>query len=426
VGTYQMQVVALTALTIMFDGADIQLLAFAIPSMMQEWGLTRPSFAPVLAASLVGMTIGGALSGLVGDRLGRKVALTASATSFGLFTLAVVAVNDLVTLGVLRFLAGVGLGGAIPNAAALASEYVPRRHRPLAVTLTIVCVPVGGTFAGLLAAPVLPIFGWRALFLIGGVAPILVAILLVWLLPESPRYLVRHPDRWPQLGGMLRRMGHDLPTTPAFVDSSDRLQARASIGALLAKGLTHDTVWLWGAFSSCLLAVYLGFNWVPAALTSTGLDVATASRGLAAFNFGGIAGAILGALMTTRLGSKVTLIAFAAGAAAAALITTAMPIGAGGPGGPIIGMLAMMGALINGVQVGLYALATHIYPTALRATGVGTALSVGRFGAILSTYLGAWALDLGGTTFFFASVAAAMTIAMASVAVLSNHVPKRA
>jgi MFS transporter, AAHS family, 4-hydroxybenzoate transporter len=423
---YQAQVVALTALTIIFDGADIQLLAFAIPSMMQEWDLTRPSFAPVLAASLVGMMIGGALSGLVGDRLGRKVALTASVAGFGLFTLAMVAVNELVTVGVLRFLAGVGLGGAIPNAAALASEYVPRRHRPLAVTLTIVCVPVGGTIAGLVAARLLPTFGWRALFLVGGLAPILAAMLLVWLLPESPRFLVRHPNRWPQLRKVLHRLGHSLPSGTVFADATDQSRGRASIGALLSREFAHDTAALWGAFSFCLLAVYLAFNWVPATLTSTGLDMATASRGLAAFNFGGIAGAIVGALMTTRLGSKATLAVLAIGAAAAASITAVMPIGAGASALPVIAMLAIIGALVNGTQVGLYALATHIYPTTLRATGVGTALSVGRFGAVASTYLGAWALDVGGTPLFFASVALAMGVAMVSVVLLRNHLPKAA
>ncbi|MGH9176889.1 MAG: MFS transporter, partial [Vicinamibacterales bacterium] len=329
-------------------------------------------------------------------------------------------------LGMLRLLAGVGLGGAIPNAAALTAEYVPLGHRPLAVTLTIVCVPVGGTLAGLLAAPLLTAFGWRSLFLVGGTAPILAAILLLWLLPESPRFLVRHPDRWPQLVRVLHRLGHAVPPSPIFADASNQSRERASIGALLSPGFAHDTAALWSAFSSCLLAVYLAFNWVPATLTSTGLDVGTASRGLAAFNFGGIAGAIAGALMTTRFGSKASLVMLAAGAAAAGLITASMPIGGGSPAALIIAMLAVMGALVNGMQVGLYALATHIYPTSLRATGVGTAVSVGRFGAILSTYLGAWALDLGGTRFFFASVALAMVVAMISVVVLRNHVPKAA
>jgi AAHS family 4-hydroxybenzoate transporter-like MFS transporter len=420
---YQQQLVALTALTIIFDGADIQLLGFAIPSMMQDWSVARPAFAPVLAASLAGMMAGGALSGLAGDRFGRKAALVASVFSFGVFTLAVAAVDGLMALGVLRFLAGVGLGGAIPNAAALASEFVPARHRPFAVTLTIVCVPIGGTLAGVLAARVLPEFGWRTLFVIGGLTPMLTATALVWLLPESPRYLVRTRARWPQLERVLRRMGHDLPAAPVFGDASDPSPARATIGALVSPGRARDTAALWGAFVFCLLAVYLAFNWLPAALTGTGLDVATASRGLAAFNFGGIAGAIAGAMLTMRLGSKRTLALSAALAILAALVTATMPIGPSAPSTPVIAMLAVVGAMINGVQVGLYALATHVYPTALRATGVGTAVSVGRFGAIASSYLGAWALDAGGPPFFFASIAATMVLATASLVLIRNHVP---
>jgi MFS transporter, AAHS family, 4-hydroxybenzoate transporter len=129
-------------------------------------------------------------------------------------------------------------------------------------------------------------------------------------------------------------------------------------------------------------------------------------------------------MMTTRWGSKVTLAALAAGAVITGMIMGAMPIGAGQPPWPIISMLAVFGALINGMQVGLYGLATHVYPTTLRATGVGTAVSVGRFGAILSTYLGAWMLDRGGTTLFFAAMAASMLLAMISVSVLRGHVPK--
>jgi AAHS family 4-hydroxybenzoate transporter-like MFS transporter len=344
--------------------------------------------------------------------------------AFGVFTLAVAGVSTLLALGVLRFLAGVGLGGAIPNAAALASEFVPKRHRPFAVTLTIVCVPIGGTLAGLVAARVLPEFGWRMLFVIGGLAPILVGLLLLWLLPESPRYLVRDRDRWPQLQLVLRRMGHELPAAPAFSDPSDPSNSRATIRALLSAGLARDTMALWSAFSFCLLAVYLAFNWVPATLTGTGLDVATASRGLAAFNFGGIAGAMAGSMLTVRLGSRLILALSAAAAVLAALITAAMPIGASAPAAPVIAMHALMGAMINGVQVGLYALATHIYPTALRATGVGAAASVGRLGAIVSTYLGAWVLDVGGPPFFFASIGATMVVAMVSVTLIRNHVPR--
>ena len=155
-GGYQKMLVGLTALAIIFDGADIQLAGLAVPAMMADWSAPRAAFAPVLASGLAGMMIGGALGGVAGDRVGRRTALVGSLLTFGLLTLAIVFVNDLATLTALRFLAGLGFGGTVPNAAALASEYVPARHRPFAVTLTIVCVPLGGALASLVASVALP------------------------------------------------------------------------------------------------------------------------------------------------------------------------------------------------------------------------------------------------------------------------------
>ena len=198
-GSRQKLFVFLTALAIVFDGVDNQLIGIAVPSLMKDWSLARGAFAPILASGMIGMMLGGAIAGIIGDRMGRKFALIGSVLVFGLLTTSVAIADSLWTLGVLRFLAGLGLGGALPNAAALASEYVPRRHRPFAVTLTIVCVPLGGTLAALLAGRVLPVLGWRWLFVIGGVLPLAAAVVLMRYLPESPRYLARHPERWPEL-----------------------------------------------------------------------------------------------------------------------------------------------------------------------------------------------------------------------------------
>src|SRR5438046_10202984 len=145
------------------------------------------------------MMIGGAVGGILGDRIGRRTALLFSMLSFAVLTLAISTVNGLMLLGAFRFLAGLGLGGAMPNAAALSSEYVPRRQRPFAITLTIVCIPLGGSLAGFVGGQILPRFGWRGLFLVGGILPLLMTAILLKVLPESPRYLARLPERWPQL-----------------------------------------------------------------------------------------------------------------------------------------------------------------------------------------------------------------------------------
>lgn len=426
---YLKALVALTALSIVFDGADIQLVGIAVPSMMADWNAPRSAFAPVLASGLIGMMIGGALGGLIGDRLGRKIALVGSLLTFGSLTLVITVVNDLATLTALRFLAGLGFGGTVPNAAALASEYVPARHRPFAVTLTIVCVPLGGTLAGLVASVVLPAFGWRALFAIGGLMPIVVASLLMVFLPESPRYLARHPTRRAELSRFLARAGRSVSPGATFAEAGHAPARRASIGALFAGGLGRDTMALWTAFVFCLLAVYAGFNWVPSMLTGAGLDVAVASTGLAAFNLGGVAGAIGGALVIARLGSRATMIGMAAGAIAGAAIMSAMRISGTASPAAIVLMLGVVGGLINAVQTTMYALAAHVYPTPVRATGVGSAAAVGRLGAIASTYAGAAALEAGGTPLFFGLIAAAMTVVVAALALLRRHIagsPRRA
>jgi AAHS family 4-hydroxybenzoate transporter-like MFS transporter len=421
---YQQLLVALAAMTIIFDGADIQLLGVSVPAIMADWKIARSAFAPVLASSLAGMMIGGALGGIVGDRFGRRVALVGNLIVFGVLTLAASSVNSLAALAWLRFFAGLGFGGTVPNAAALTSEYVPRRHRPFAVSLTIVCVPLGGTLGALLASRVIPSYGWRTLFAIGGALPLAVALMLILVLPESPRYLARRRQRWPELARMLRRAGHDVTPETEFVEPAERAEGRSPVAALFSPELRRDTVALWAAFVSCLLAVYIGFNWLPSMLTAAGLGVATASTGLAAFNLGGVAGAIGGALIIARIGSRPTMLAMTAGAIAGALAMSMMRIGGGASPGVVILMLGITGGLINAVQTTMYALAAHVYPTMARATGVGSAVAVGRLGAIFSTYAGAWALELGGTRLFFALMAGAMGITMASLALLRRHIPR--
>jgi len=418
---YQRALVALTALTIVFDGADNQLLGAAIPAMMRDWSIGRAVFAPILAMGLIGMTVGGAVAGIFGDRVGRKRALLVSVLVFGVATAAISLVDGVTALGALRFLAGLGLGGALPNAAALASEFVPRRHRPFAVTLTIVCVPLGGTFAGLLAIRVLPAFGWRALFLVGGLIPIGIGVALSWLLAESPRYLATRPERALELGRLLGRMGHRVPDGATFVDLTER-SAGLGVRALVAPEFRWDTIALWCAFFSCLLSVYLGFNWIPAMITGAGLPPTVGSTGLMIYNLGGVAGAILGVLMFNRIGSRPTMLALTLVGAVSAVGMRWVPMSALSDTQPLMVMLAINGGMTNAVQTTLYALAAQVYPTAIRATGVGAALAIGRSGAILSTYAGAWALDAGGSTAFFLLVAAALATVFVALAAVTRHI----
>jgi AAHS family 4-hydroxybenzoate transporter-like MFS transporter len=418
---YQVRVVALIALSIIIDGIDSQLLGIVIPAMMTEWAVPRSAFAPVVAVGFAGMMVGGAIAGIVGDRLGRRVALIGSVLLFGLMTVAASRVDGIFALGVLRFFIGIGLQGASPNAAALVAEYIPLRHRALAITATIVCIPLGATVAGLIAIPVLPSLGWRALFVIGGLLSIAISVTLMWFLPESPRYLARRPKRWPELVRVLQRMGHKLTASAGFVDLAERTVARAPIRAIFKSPL--DTVALWSAFFFCLLAVYSGFNWIPSLLTGAGFDSTVANTGITAWNLGGVVGAVTGGLAIARFGSKPSMLAMSGGAVIGALVMRSMTLSPTSPTLPIIGLLAIIGGFVNAAQVTMYALAAHIYPSTVRATGVGTATSVGRIGAILSPYAVTWGLELAGNQSFFTLVAAAMLAVLLSLAAIRRHIP---
>jgi AAHS family 4-hydroxybenzoate transporter-like MFS transporter len=424
-GGYQKWLVFLVALTIVFDGIDNQLLGIVIPTVMREWDVPRSAFASVVSLGYVGMMIGGAAAGLIGDRIGRRGALLGSMVIFGVMTLAAPLAADTTTLGLLRLLAGIGLGGAMPNAAALAAEYVPAHRRPVAVTVTIVCVPLGGTLAGLLGIRLLPLVGWKMLFVAGGVIPIVAAVALRWLLPESPRFLARHEGRWSELVGVLNRMGHAVPQGSRFVDQTDRSTGKATIGSLFAPEFRRDTLALWAAFFSCLLGVYLGFSWLTSLLTGAGFDPGTANTGITAFNLGGVVGALLGGVALTRFGSRAAMLTMSAVAVAGAAGLSLMEISPGAGLLPIMAMLTLTGSMINGVQTTMYALAAHVYPASVRSTGVGTAVAFGRSGAVLTGYVGSWAIGFGGASAFFSVVAVMMVSTFIALAAVRRHVPSR-
>lgn len=421
---YQKWLVALVAMTIVFDGIDNQLLGIAIPTIMAEWDVPRSAFAAVVSWGYFGMMAGGLAAGLVGDLLGRRTALLGSMVVFGVLTVAAAFVESTQSLALLRFLAGIGLGGAMPNAAALAAEYVPMRMRPVAVTVTIVCVPLGGTLAGLLGIQALPLLGWRNLFILGGIVPIVAAVMFRGLLPESPRFLARHRARWNELANVMKRFGHDLAPGTVFAGTVTGQPARkASIATLFSAAYLRDTLALWGAFFSCLLAVYLGFSWLTSLLTGAGFDPATANTGITAFNLGGVVGALLGGVAISKFGSRTAMLVMTAAAIAGASGLAVMTITPAASLLAIMAMLTLTGSMINGVQTTMYALAAHVYSTSIRATGVGTAVAFGRIGAVMTGFIGSWAADYGGTHAFFSVVAGMMVLTFISLSLVSRHVP---
>ncbi len=423
-GGYQKLLVFATAMTIILDGFDNQVMGGAIPALMREWHKTRPEFALVLTAGMVGMMIGGAIGGVLGDRFGRRVALLGSVISFGILTVGVSMASSIEMLIVLRFLAGLGLGGAMPTATAISSEYVPRRQRPVAVTLTVICIPLGGAFAGWIGGYILPRYGWRVLFAVGGALPLLLAAFLFFALPESPRYMAGLQERWAELRALLRRLGHSVPDDAAFVDPHEKATKRASIGELFVPEFRADTIALFACFLFCFFGAYMGTNWVPSMLDRAKFDVGTASYGLLAWNLGVLVFALVAAFIIPRIGSRTTMLVLAAGSMAGC-VTLAMMNITPAQVVPVFIMLGITGGLVNATQTTMYALAANVYPTNIRATGVGTTVAFGRIGGVLSPIIGAPVLDAGTTPYFYA-IAGTMTVVFVSLAAVQRHVPRPA
>jgi len=418
---YQKLLTVLAAIAVTFDGFDIQILGFAIPSIMREWHVTRADFAPVLAIGLAGMALGSPVAGYCGDRFGRRIALIGCVVLFGAATIATAFSHGLAELAVLRFLTGMGAGGALPNASALVAEFAPMRRRAMAVTFTIVCVPLGGMIGGLGAARILPAWGWHTLYLLGGAAPMLVAIALFSLLPESPRYLAQHPGRWGELAGLLRRMGHPVPPGSHFDDAAERAPAKQSrLRSLVGREYLRDTVGLWVAFFACLNGVYLVFGWLPAMLVANGLDVGTASTGLAAYNFGGVLGVLIWAALVSAVGSRVPLLFGALAGAASAFGLQYLRVQPGESHALLIAGLGLHGLFANAVQTTLYALSAHVYPTKVRASGVAAAAAIGRTGAIVSSFTGA-AIIQAGSGAYLQTLTAGLIVTSLGVAVVTKH-----
>jgi AAHS family 4-hydroxybenzoate transporter-like MFS transporter len=422
-GTYQKLILVVAALCVIVDGLDSQLIGFAVPLILKEWGHTREAFAPVLAAGLLGMAIGSACGGLIADRIGRRAAIIGSLWVFGVGTILVGFAPSLTAVAGLRFLAGLGIGGALPSVSTFTAEFTPARSRTLVVTSTIVCVPLGGMFAGLIASFVLPHLGWRPLFWIGGTAPLILGSVLLWVLPETPKFLAR-ADRQDSLKRLLARMGFAVDAGVRYVEAADHHPgARGGVRRLFQDGLAIDTLLIWAAFFSCLLAVYGAFSWLPTALGAAGWSLGAATAGLTAYNIGGVIGAVACAAVIGRFGSRWPMLICCLGA-----MLSALALRFAGPEGPVAAMLlgvAVHGFCVNAVQSTMYALCAHLYPTVVRATGTAAALTIGRMGSILSAFGGAAVMSYGGVPGYLGMLATAMSVTFVALALLRRHIPRR-
>jgi AAHS family 4-hydroxybenzoate transporter-like MFS transporter len=418
---FQQFVVAFAALTVIVDGFDSQLIGFAIPIIAKQWGVARAAFAPVVASGLLGMGIGSACAGLVADRFGRRVALVSSVFLFSIATCTVGFSWNPVSIAIFRFFAGLGIGGALPTATTLAAEFTPKRRRTIAVTATIVCVPLGGMFAGLFAGYVLPRFGWQPFFSVGGALSLVFALVLLAALPESPRFLARRRERWPELSSLLARFMGTPVTGTVYIDSAEQTsQSRRGFRALLEPEFRRDSIALWCGFFMCMLTIYSAFSWLPTMLVSVGLPSYVATSGLTAYNIGGVVGALLCAIAIARYGSRGPLLASCIAGAASAFAMTRLSFNE--HTWLLILGLGIHGLFVNAVQSTMYALCAFVYPTMVRATGTATAAAFGRIGALLSSFVGAIAISRGGAGGYLTALGSAMIFVLVALASVRHHI----
>lgn len=406
---YRLGVVMLIALTVVLDGLDNQMLGLAAPALLHEWGLERGVLGGIFALGFVGMALGTLLAGQIGDQYGRRVALLLGVALFGAATLATGYAGAVWHLALLKALAGMGLGGVPGTAAAMIAEFTTARWRSLAVTFGVVCVSIGGILGGGMAATLLPLLGWRWLFWASGALTMVVALILLRCLPESPGFMARDANRRDELARLLRRLGEASAAAPPRAAA-----ALPPLGELLKGDLARSTMGLSAAMLSGMFLIYLMFNWAPMLLAAQGFSLRETSLGLTWFNMGGTVGAMLAALAIMRVGSRRTLPVMA-GLGALVCILLAVH-GAG-----VMVGLALLGLTASAAQSAMFALGAHAFPLPLRARGMGLMGAAGRIGALASAFAGSWLVV--GWTGFFATLGALMVVNMASFLAVRGHIP---
>ncbi len=417
---FNLRLTVIAFLVVVVEGYDITALAFAAPGLMKSWHITNAAaLGPLLTASMLGMLIGSPLFGYLGDRFGRRWTTILACVVFGVFTALVLAADSINQIFVLRMLAGLGLGGAAPNVIALVSEYAPTRRRAMMVTIMFSGIGLGGAIPGFLSSLLMVRYGWEALFWIGTVSAIAVALVCFIWLPESAKYLVAR-SRPREAYRILRVLAPDhLPVAQQpLVLAHEPVLHGAGVTQLFRNGYGTLTIFFW----IVMAASYMTFNslqaWMPAVLGMAHFPAHQAALALSMFQLGGVTGGVvLGRLLDRRGPSAMTL-----------LLVLAIPatVGVGlfaGMGRPELLLAAEFAAgfCILGTAYGLGAFSAMLYQTSIRANGSGWALGLGRLGAIVGAIGSGKLIGLGfdvGALFVVAAIP--LVIATAACFVLAR------
>jgi len=422
---FQVAAVAICLVINMLDGFDVLAIAFAAPAIALEWRVSAESLGVLFSAGLVGMMLGSLLIAPLADSIGRRpvTVLCLVVISAGMFASA--AAPDLRVLAATRAVTGLGIGGMLASLNTIVAEYASLRWRDFAVSLLQTGYPIGATIGGTISAVLLREYGWRSVFLLGAVLSTACIPLVLWRLPESLDYLIarRSHGGLARVNALLAKLGSPrLDALPPADDDVDPGTGRG-VARLFSPRLRAASVLLWLAFFFVMLSFYFALNWTPKILVDSGLSVTGGVTGGVLMNVGGIVGAGLLGWTSSRVGLG-RLVAGYMGACAVAFALFAM---LGTALAPRLAVAALLGFFLFGSMVGLYAMAPRLYPPAIRTTGIGWAIGIGRGGAILGPWVAGLLLAAGWeSATCYAVFALPMAAAMLAAAAMRLPAEERA
>ena len=386
--SFHVHLVFWSVLIALFDGYDISAIALAAPHLVREWHVERSALGPVLAASNIGVLFGSMIFGWIGDRYGRKNALIQSLLVFGIFTWLGAHATNLSQMFWLRAIAGLGIGGVIPNMIAINIESAPRRSRATLGLIATGLVPLGGALPGFVSAALVPQYGWPILFLIGGVVPVLIAIGAFFWMPESIKYMSLHESQRAKLTRLLERIvpGYRVPLDARFVVEDERQAPSTNPKYLFGEGLALITPLLWVIFALNLMGFFFVLLWTPTLLTAAKLPPATAALTVASLQVGGTVGTLLLIGWIRRRQFFAISLLFLI---AVPVVGSIGWLGIDGSKTALLVASFFAGFCVLGVQSGINVCGALVYPTSLRALGSGWQLGIGRFGSIVGPLVGA-------------------------------------
>jgi len=380
IGPAQRTVIGLCAFVAMLDGFDLQSIGLAAPAMGAQLHIAPQAFGVVFSAALAGLALGAFLLGPLADRVGRKRILVGATFCFGFFTLATAFAGTVPELLACRFVAGIGLGGAMPSFISLGSEYVPKTRRAAVVSLLWAGFPLGGVVGGVLGSRIIPAFGWQSIFLVGGVLPILLSMILAMVLPESLSFLVATGKSRDRIGHTLRGIFPDVTTTgETRFELVKEIAPRATVLQLFRSGRAAGTLLLWASFFFAFMILVTNSSWSPILLRRVGIAAEQSALALALYNLGSLFGSASAGMLLNRFGIlRVLPPTLTLGALAYAMVGWSAP-----SLDAVMIAEGLFGLLLGCASSGLIALSAIYYPVAIRSTGVGWATGIGRLGSFV-------------------------------------------